>query len=391
MAQGPRLLLAAENRFSGETGFRAESPDASSDSSLYPYLLLNRYDGDRRISVSELWDTEAATRIHDWRFETVDEVWDGSSLQSMINFRINSGGSLFRNFNALLRRDGSLLTHSFSPLLLMDSCSNIELVQDDAIYHHSVETDAKGYIWAPSHLEPKTVEIGSRRFLDDAVNRISPKGKVVFSKSVIALLAENQLGHLIYGVGPAPNDDPIHLNDIEPVLSDGPFWKAGDVFLSLRHQSMVLLYRPATNEVIWHRQGPWVHQHDVNIINDHKISVFNNNAYSIGAGQYEVKGSNDLMVYDFETQSVTSPWKSAFEKLEIRTITEGRGTPIGEEVMVEESNYGRVLQFDKSGNVRWQYVNRASDGKIYILKWSRLVSRELGDKVSEVVKNRKCS
>lgn len=385
------MLLSSESRFLGVAGFQAHGATAQSDASPFPYLLLNRYDGDRQGSISELWNTETGTMVHEWQFESIDEAWQNSSLHSVTDFRVHSSAARFRNLHSLLQADGSLLTHSISPLLTVTACSRVALMQDSAIYHHSIETDAEGYIWAPSHLEPKTVEIGSRRFLDDAINRLSPEGEVVFSKSVIAVLAENQLGHLIYGVGHAPNDDPIHLNDIEPVLTDGLFWQAGDVFLSLRNQSMVLLYRPQTNQVIWHRQGPWVHQHDVNIINDHQISVFNNNAYSIGTAQYEVRGSNELMVYDFETQSVTSPWKPAFEKLEIRTTTQGRGTPIGEEVMVEETNYGRVLQFDKTGNVRWQYVNRASDGKVYTLNWSRLVSRELGNKVSEIVKNRKCS
>ena len=74
------------------------------------------------------------------------------------------------------------------------------------------------------------------------------------------------------------DNDPIHLNDIQPVNFDGEFWKKGDVFLSLRHQSMVLLYRPSTNEIIWKGTGPFFHQHDVDILDNHRISIFNNNS-----------------------------------------------------------------------------------------------------------------
>ena len=40
---------------------------------------------------------------------------------------------------------------------------------------------------------------------------------------------------------------------------------------------MVILYRPSTNQIIWKGTGPFFDQHDVNILDDHRISVFNNN------------------------------------------------------------------------------------------------------------------
>ena len=58
---------------------------------------------------------------------------------------------------------------------------------------------------------------------------------------------------------------------------DGPYWRKGDLFLSLRSPSTVMLYRPATNKVIWRKDGPWSKQHDVDILDDHRISIFNNN------------------------------------------------------------------------------------------------------------------
>ena len=44
--------------------------------------------------------------------------------------------------------------------------------------------------------------------------------------------------------------EPIHLNDIEPVLKDGKFWKKGDLFLSSRSQSAIIHYRPKLNKVV---------------------------------------------------------------------------------------------------------------------------------------------
>ena len=105
--------------------------------------------------------------------------------------------------------------------------------------------------------------------------------------------------YLLFGIGDWEfTNDPIHLNDIQPVDFDGEFWKKGDLFLSLRHQSMVLLYRPATNKIIWKGTGPFFHQHDVDILNDHKISVFNNNSKYFVDGDV-VDRHNEVIIYNF--------------------------------------------------------------------------------------------
>lgn len=381
-------LASPEQRFGGLSGFAFSQPPGSrSDLS---YLLLNRYDGDLVGSVSELWDLSSQKLIHRWTFRSVDEVWRELSLVSRVNLAVDASSRRFRNVHASLTRHGELITQAGSPLLLADACSKLRIFQGSAIFHHSIEATNDESYWVPIRLEPKAVDLGSSNFVDDGLALVSAQGEVVFQKSVVKILEDNGLGALVFGSGTSPEDDPIHLNDIEPVKEGGRFWKKGDIFLSLRHQSMIILYRPSTNKILWFRQGPWVHQHDVNILNDHQISVFNNNAYRKGATANVVRGVNELMVYDFETETVSSPWRQGFEKLDIRTIFQGRGQPLGDEVFVEETTFGRAIQFDKEGNVTWQYVNRASDGKVYMLNWSRLVSRELGDKVKQVVEEKNC-
>ena len=73
---------------------------------------------------------------------------------------------------------------------------------------------------------------------------------IPFLNTISQILIENGLEHLLFTSKEIYrfNTDPIHLNDIQPVNFDGEFWKKGDVFFSLRHQSMILLYRPSTNK-----------------------------------------------------------------------------------------------------------------------------------------------
>jgi hypothetical protein len=59
---------------------------------------------------------------------------------------------------------------------------------------------------------------------------------------------------------------------------------------------------------------------------------------------------------------------------EVKTITEGRSQilPNGD-LYIEESNYGRTLYFNADGSQRWIHVNRADDGNVYRIGWSRIL------------------
>lgn len=382
--------LATQRHFKGSSGFQfnyavGSRPDLG-------YVLVNRYDGDLQYSVSELWDLNNQDNVHTWHFADVDTIWEKSTLKSRFaDMAVDFATKRFRNIHALLSDSGRIHTLG-GGLITADVCSSLAILEGSAFYHHSLERDHQGNFWAPQYIEPKTVTIGRDLFRDDGITLISPDGDILFKKSVIQLLDDNGMGYLVYGTGKynsRNNNDPIHLNDIQPVLQDGEFWQKGDVFLSIRNLSMVVLYRPSTNEVLWHRRGPWLHQHDVDILNDHQISIYNNNI-NLDSHVYGVAGVNNMLVYDFRTHRVTAPWRAGFEKLQVRTVTEGLGEVVGDEVFVEETNHGRLIQFAPDGMVSWQYINRAADGDIYLVNWSRLISRKLGDRVRSVVSQAAC-
>ena len=68
------------------------------------------------------------------------------------------------------------------------------------------------------------------------------------------LIENNLIDQSIFEIHSA---DPIHLNDIEPALSDTMYWEKGDVFLSVRYLSAIIHYRPSSNKVINYITGPF--------------------------------------------------------------------------------------------------------------------------------------
>ena len=379
-------LLAREQRFYPHKGFDFKFKTGAEND--FGYLLLNRYDSDKGYSVSELWDIGMQDKVHTWHFNTVNSLWEETSLEIPGGeLSIDLATERYRNQHSFLDISGKIFVGE-GPLISIDLDSSKKIINDDFFFHHSLEADSNGDLWAPITIYPSDYNLGHGTFHDNGIAKISIDGVVKFKKSIIEILDENNLGHLIFGAGEhnSRNNDPIHLNDIEPVLKDGKNWREGDVFLSIRNLSLVVLYRPSKNKIIWFKQGPWLHQHDVNIISENEISVFDNNV-KLDSKDFVVDGHNKFIVYDFELDKITSPLEDQFKELDIRTITEGRGKSLPYGTFVEESDYGRLLFLTKEKKPLWTYVNRGNDGNIYRVNWSRILTKSYGDKVKRNILN----
>ena len=362
------IYKTTEQRFIGKTGFqfnfdKGTRPDLG-------YVLVSRYDGLIKSPVVEFWDINNQKLLHNWNFEKIGL----SKFQWIVH--------------PLLGDNGEIWFGSDNYFGQLDVCSKNYLKVENNV-HHSLEFGDNSTIWTSGKLEPKSVELGSRIFNDHSILNITKEGTKLFEKSITQILIDNGLRHLIVGTG-SVNDDPIHANDVEPVFEDGKHWKKGDLFVSIRHQSLVFLYRPSENKVVWFQQGPWIHQHDVNIIDENTISVFDNNAPTAQVSTWVVDGNNRIAVYDFERDKISFVHEDVLQNLDIRTPTQGRARILGNEIFVEETDYGRLISFSQNKNLNWEYVNRADDGHVYVLKWSRLIDRERGKKIANSLEKQDC-
>ena len=346
------------------------------------YLLLSRYDGDLEEGIVELVDLTNFKVLHTWNpdidafNDLVEQIDEFEYLERDDNNRRKT------LMHPQLAKDGGLLFGWNSPLRKIDKCSNLIFQNTIDIFHHTIEIDSEGNIWAPIHKYPQSIaaeKVGRETFaedgfLDDAIVKLDPDGKVLYEKSVAQIFIENGMEYILFSVGNLIfNKDPIHLNDIQPVNFDGEYWKKGDLFLSLRHQSMVLLYRPSSNKIIWKGIGPFSHQHDVDVLDDHRISIFNNNSKIFKDGR-SVDGHNQVIIYDFKKNKYTSYFSDSLVENDVRTPKEGLSEILpNKELLIEESHYARLLYFNSDGSLRWTHVNRGSDGNIYRVGWSRIL------------------
>ena len=369
------LVAFGGQRFQGQQGW-----EVSGDTSdLTGYLLLSRFDGTAQRHVVELVDLTTLETRHQW-WPSSEELLDGArELDPKFMTAWGLKQDRLRAIHPLLLEDGDLIVKDHqSPMMRINACSRRVWMEDNDLFHHSTMMDDEGFIWVSTHLEPAQAERAIASYNDNSITKMTVDGEILSSVSLTQALIDAGHRHRIFSTGGYIRDA-IHINDIEPVNADGPFWKKGDVFVSTRHISAITLFRPSTGEIIWHQEGPWSAQHDVDIVNETTIAVYNNNAFDWGRGG-QVIGTNQIIYYDFATDTFSEPFAEAFVREDIKTMSEGLFDLMpGGNVMVEEENFGRILLLGADGSKKAQFVNGAEDGQVYRLGWSRYIPKEEGD------------
>ncbi len=320
-----------------------------------------------------------------------DRLFEGAVRKSQLSELDAWNTKRFRAIHPIAIENGDLIIKDHrTPLMRVNACGKLVWRLENDLYHHTTEIGEDGNYWLTTHIEPTQVAGLSSEFFDDGIVKVSAAGDVLYDRSLTQVMMEAGLGNILFSTSRF-DVDPMHLNDVQPVLSDGPYWQAGDVFLSLRHLSMIILFRPSTDQVIWIKQGPWAGQHDVDIIDDHTIAVFNNNVLNMGSGQF-VDGISEILFYDFAKDTVSSPYRDIFEKHEIRTEFAGLFSllPSGH-LLIEEASAGRTLIFAPDGTLVAENVNRADDGLVYNLGWSRFIGRDRGDAIVSAMLAQNCN
>lgn len=285
-----------------------------------------------------------------------------------------------------------------SPLFRLDSASKVLWRQDSLNFHHAINLDAEGQIWAcvmqwergGRHIayrgryvmDGKTVH-----FLDNSIAQIDPdKGHILSVTSCADILRDNGLEHLILRSGDP--QDPMHLNDIEPALYSGPFFEKGDLFLSFRNLQAVLQYRPSTGKVVRVVQGPLAAQHDVDILGDSTLAIFNNAtqenvgthptgsyAYPVSKDQEELKHWHaELALYHFGDGHFDSVYPALMREGEIMTFSEGlqEFLPDGS-VFVEEQNSGVLWVLGEEGILYKDVMASHHEGHHHLPNWTRII------------------
>src|SRR5262249_22308456 len=137
------LLTLDEERYSGKAGFRFSYPAGTRPDA--GYLLLSRYDGDDQRSYVELVDLNAQTVLHRWAPD-IDAINARSHLKSSrVNLARDRNLQRYQITHPYPTEDGGLVFHGEEdPLVKIDACSRVVWINDEDLFHHSIERDDSG-------------------------------------------------------------------------------------------------------------------------------------------------------------------------------------------------------------------------------------------------------
>ena len=298
-----------------------------------------------------------------------------------------------RIFHPLLLPGKNLIySYKGNDLARVDSMSNLIWRQDQISPHHSKELDKDGNIVLSTY--PKvyhgtgyfTLEGKNVYFKDEYITKIdSETGAIIFEKSMTEILRKNNLTNYLLKSGNL--SDPIHTNDVQPALKTTPYYNEDDLFISAKNLSVILHFRPSTDEVVNVIEGPFLCQHDIDFYGDDAIVLFNNNFHAdnmdngwkkpkeehqspVFAGEFY----SSIVKYDFSTRRFSFIADSVFKANKILTRTEGLiefYEPNA--VFVEQQNFG-VLWVIKDNEVIYKNVLKSQhQGFHHLPNWTRII------------------
>lgn len=343
------------------------------------YLLLPNVDSVSKRFVVELIRISDGKQVSRW---TPD--WEAIINKNLANkFTTMLNLSTVGPVHPLLLADGDIIfnTTSVSALVRQGPCSSKPIWMLDDEVSHSIELDeTEGAVWVPSVSHdgfPENTWL-QERIKDDALAHVSIDGRLLEKRSFSRILRDNGLQALLLGIS-SQKEDLIHLNQIKVARQSSPYWQRGDLLISARRLSTVFLYRPSTNKIVWHQTGPWMNQHSVDFVDDHRISVYDNNIIINlpAAHSFLVPGdTNHVLVYDFGTKQISQPYSTLLAEARPVTITGGRARVLPDGgLFIEETERGRHLRFTKD-RLLWSRVNDYDDQHIAISNWARYLTAE---------------
>ena len=350
--------------------------------------LIEKTDKKTDFKYVELIDPTSKKIFHHWKLkpnqlEKILKINDLSNLKTLkgINspkLNLINGSIVFRFSN-----------EESNILIKMDKDSNIEWIvngnesNEFSTFHHDWGLDADGNIYSPviikkrnklsNYIKSKASIHLSYSYEDHGYVKISNNGKILDVISITDILIRNNLGIYIYGVGPIEYDA-LHINDVEPALFDGVGWKKDDLLISSRHLSLIFIYRPSTDKIVWYKFGPWINQHDPDFVDEKTITVFGNDLISHHFNRADKKDfmfinenkKNNIWKYDFDQDKVTKVFENAINESKFKTYTGGSHYFDGKNFL--STYYGNmgITEFYYNDKIIGQFSQIGSDGKVYL-------------------------
>jgi len=297
--------------------------------------------------------------LHQWKTDPA-EIWP-DRLSSGVAEKYVHGSYLFPNGDILFNIE-------YEGLVRMDSCGKIVWKQDFSS-HHSISPTENGNFWVSVSVL-RGVDASGKKYLqkynglkapvfEDHILKISPGGEILRDINLLDIVFENGLNRYLIKIARKNTGDIFHLNDVEELSSEMageyPLFEAGDVLVSLRYLSLVLVIDPESKAVKWYATDPFFSQHDPDFVGNGWITLFDNNLDHTVRGS--VLGGSKIVALNPESGAAKQIYPTELSE-PFYTGTGGKWQQLDNgNILVVEAQAGRIFESDDEGNTVWQWVH----------------------------------
>ena len=194
--------------------------------------------------------------------------------------------------------------------------------------------------------------------IDDYVVVLSPEGRELRKVRLLDALLRSRYAHFLDAVPwyvTKGSGDYLHTNGVDVLDGTGaqrlPAATAGRVLLSFREINAVAILDLDAAEIVWATLGPWLRQHDPDLLPDGHLLLFDNQGNGGPGGMsrvIEVDPATLGIVWSY-AGTADRPFESAVRSSQQR-LANG-------DTLVVESDGGRLLEVTPEGETVWEYVN----------------------------------
>lgn len=237
--------------------------------------------------------------------------------------------------------------------------------------HDDLDVDPRsGDIYVLTHRRRDTLnepvpagESLERAVISDAVVRLSADGEVLGRVDLLDALGGSEYWGVLemyptYIERPREEKwDPLHANSVEVI---GPefarhhdFAEPGQLLVSFRAVDTIAVLDFEAGEVVWASRGLWWQQSDAVPMANGNVLVFDANGHGgpeAPSRVLEVEPDTEAVVWSYKGRSDDPLWSP--QASDVRPLSDGR-------VLVNSAAAGRLLEIDRDGEIRWEYLNPA--------------------------------
>jgi hypothetical protein len=251
--------------------------------------------------------------------------------------------------------------------------------------HHDFDVTPDGRIVTLGHSFRHTPLRGADQFeppyIEDFLVMLDADGETVLELSLLDAVNESAYRQFLWRVPYYSMEDPLHANAVDYLDAEKAAWLAqrvpvaaeGQVLVSFREMAggSLALVDPQTGAVVWAARGPWLAQHDPDVLPGGTIQVFDNRGDLVGPGKsriVEVDPATGGVVWEYGG--------SADNPLDSPIRAEQERQPNGN-TLITESGGGRLLEVTRDGTIVWEYINPIRGGEqgemIPVVAWGQRV------------------